>query len=158
MKGTSQSQNRNERRRAATKPNHAKGRSDDANAFFPDPDVGPARAPDDLAEELGEEFVQAVTTGDSQAEDALNADVAEEIGGPFVETSAADEMAAGTDASNPIDAHREALPRAVGGLSVSPRDDSDTLVDDRLDDDEQEVEPEQVITVKTDGRTPRRRP
>ena len=96
----------------------ARPRSDDANAFMPDPEGGPAHIGDDLAENLAEEFVDAVTGGDG-AEDAA---VSEEIGGPFVFTSAADEFAHDIDAANPPDAEREPLPRPGAGLVQSPED------------------------------------
>jgi len=44
----------------------------------------PGAEHDDLAEELGEESVEAATSGQSSAEDNLNAEVPEETGGPFV--------------------------------------------------------------------------
>ncbi len=44
----------------------------------------PGAEDDDLAEELGEESVEAATSGQTQAEDNLNAEVPEETGGPFV--------------------------------------------------------------------------
>jgi len=44
----------------------------------------PGAENDDLAEELGEESVEAATSGQSSAEDNLNAEVPEERGGPFV--------------------------------------------------------------------------
>jgi hypothetical protein len=44
----------------------------------------PGAEDDDLAEELGEESVEAATSGQNQAEDNLNAEVPEETGGPFV--------------------------------------------------------------------------
>ena len=44
----------------------------------------PGAEKDDLAEELGEESVEAATSGQYQAEDNLNAEVPEETGGPFV--------------------------------------------------------------------------
>lgn len=47
----------------------------------------PGAADDDLAEELGEESVEAATSGQTTAEDNLNQEVPEETGGPFVETS-----------------------------------------------------------------------
>jgi len=47
----------------------------------------PGAEDDDLAEELGEESVEAATSGQSSAEDNLNAEVPEETGGPFVETT-----------------------------------------------------------------------
>jgi hypothetical protein len=100
---------------------HRTARHDDAAAFVPDPDErGVARSDDDLAEDLAEEFVEAATTGEDRDQEALDASVPEEIGGPFVETSAADELAAGTDESNPIDAEAEPFPRAVGGIVAAP--------------------------------------
>ena len=44
----------------------------------------PGAEKDDLAEELGEESVEAATSGQYQAEDNFNAEVPEETGGPFV--------------------------------------------------------------------------
>ena len=85
---------------------------------MPDPEGGPAHIGDDLAENLAEEFVDAVTGGDG-AEDAA---VSEEIGGPFVFTSAADEFAHDIDAANPPDAEREPLPRPGAGLVQAPED------------------------------------
>lgn len=70
----------------------------------------PAAAEDDLAEELGEESIEAATSGQQPAEENLNAEVPEETGGPFVETRAATEFAYGPDASNPVDAERAAFP------------------------------------------------
>src|SRR5258708_39193056 len=67
-------------------------------------------ADDDLAEELGEEFVESVTSGEQAAEDMRDEEVPEESGGPFVETSGASECAYGTDASNPKDAECAPFP------------------------------------------------
>ena len=107
---------------------HARGeRPDDANAFFPDPGEGPAHAPEDLSETLAEEVVQAATTGQDADEDQLDASFPEEIGGPFVETTASEELAEGVDEMNPADAQREPLPRPVAGLVVDP------TVEERLD-------------------------
>jgi len=75
---------------------------------MPDPEGGPAHIGDDLAENLAEEYVDAVTS--------------EEIGGPFVFTSAADEFAHDIDGANPPDAEREPLPRPSAGLVQSPED------------------------------------
>jgi hypothetical protein len=84
------------------------GHSDDAGkSFLPRP-----RSGDDLAEELGEEFVETATTGEYAGEEALDQVVIEESGGPFVETSGATEFAEGTDASNPEGAEREPFPKA----------------------------------------------
>jgi hypothetical protein len=94
-------------------------RTDDANAFMPDPEGGPAQIADDLAENLAEEYLQAATQG-TDAEDDLDQVVPEEIGGPFIETSAAVEFAHDTDEANPLDAEAEPLPRAGAGLISVP--------------------------------------
>lgn len=88
-------------------------RSDDANAFLPDPGMGPARVDDDLAENLAEEFIVAVTSAEEPAEDVRDEVVAEEQGGPFLEVPASEEFDSKPDASNPPDAAREPFPRAV---------------------------------------------
>jgi hypothetical protein len=98
----------------------ARPRSDDANAFMPDPDGGPAHIADDLAENLAEEFVDTVTRGDGADDAAIDGVVSEEIGGPFVFTTAADEFAHDIDAANPPDAEREPLPRPGAGLVQPP--------------------------------------
>jgi hypothetical protein len=99
-------------------PRAARQRSDDANAFMPDPEDGPARIRDDLAEDLAEDYLQAATQG-MEVEEVHDQVVPEEIGGPFVETSAADEFAHDTDEANPEDAAREPLPRPVAGLVMA---------------------------------------
>jgi hypothetical protein len=95
-------------------------RADSADAFIRNPDDGDVNVEDDLAESLAEEFVHSATSGENQAEDTLDQVVPEEIGGPFVETSADEEFADGTDESNPADAEAEPMPRAVTGLSSRP--------------------------------------
>jgi hypothetical protein len=92
-------------------------RSDDAEAFMPDPEEGPARVDDDLAETLAEDFVRSATTGEDADDEVLEEVVPEELGGPFVETTAGEEYATGTDASNPEDAAPEPLPRVMRGLT-----------------------------------------
>lgn len=99
-------------------PHGPRQRSDDANAFMPDPEDGPARIRDDLAEDLAEDYLQAATQG-MEVEEVHDQVVPEEIGGPFVETSAADEFAHDTDEANPEDASREPLPRPVAGLVMA---------------------------------------
>jgi hypothetical protein len=69
------------------------------------------RSKDDLVEELGEGFVEEATSAEHSGENALDAEVSEERGGPFVETSGATEFAHGTDPSNPKGASREPFPR-----------------------------------------------
>jgi hypothetical protein len=83
---------------------------DDGTAFLPDPrSERHARVKDDLAEELGEEFVEGATSGES-VDDARDAPLVEEDGGPFVTTSAESQYGTGVDASNPEDAEREPFP------------------------------------------------
>ena len=93
--------------------NHHPKRSDDANAFLPDPGQGPARVDDDLAETLAEEFIVAVTSAEEPGEDVRDEVVPEELGGPFVEVPASEEFDSNPDPSNPPDAEREPFPRAV---------------------------------------------
>jgi hypothetical protein len=69
------------------------------------------RSPDRLAEELAEEFVEAATSGEDESEEALNKDVPEDTGGPFLVTSEGIEFAEGTDPSNPKGATREPFPK-----------------------------------------------
>jgi hypothetical protein len=57
----------------------------------------PGAEKDDLAEELGEESVEAATSGQTTAEDNLNEEVPEETGGPFVETSSQTVYGYGSD-------------------------------------------------------------
>jgi hypothetical protein len=93
------------------KTRHVRSRRDDhADAFLPDPDGGPARTSDDLAEELAEEFLKSATSGAYVGEDELDQEVPEESGGPFVIHPARYEFARDVDDSNPIDGSREALP------------------------------------------------
>jgi hypothetical protein len=98
-------------------------RSDDADAFIRDPGDGPARTRDDLAEALAEDFVEAATRGNEVLDEDLDRPVPEELGGPFVVTRAREELADDVDASNPTDAQREPLPRAVAGLVLPSPDD-----------------------------------
>ena len=83
------------------------GRDDgDDRAFLEAP-----RSEDDLAEALGEEAVQTMTSGEDQSDRRIENEVDEERGGPFVKTRGDDEFAGGTDGSNPSDATREPFPR-----------------------------------------------
>lgn len=66
---------------------------------------------EELAEELGEAFIEAATSGE-EAEPYRHERITEaENGGPFVETAAGEEFASGTDESNIAEATREPLPR-----------------------------------------------
>ena len=75
------------------------------NAF-----VAGSAADDDLAEELGEGAVLAMTSGEDSVGADLNHDVEEDWGGPFVESTANKEFASGTDESNIAEATREPFP------------------------------------------------
>jgi hypothetical protein len=121
-------------RKKTMKAQRLQPRSDDGNAFIPDPEGGPARTNDDLAETLAEGFVLGATQDEDGEDAALDGLVPEEIGGPFVETSGSAEFADGTDGSNPADAKREPIPRPVAGLSLRPE------VDEEDDEAESEAE------------------
>jgi hypothetical protein len=66
---------------------------------------------DELAEELGEAFVEAITSGEESESGRRDQVTAEELGGPFVYTSGREEYALDTDESNIAEATREPLPR-----------------------------------------------
>jgi hypothetical protein len=78
----------------------------DDRAFFKTSHSG-----DDLAQELGEEAVETMTSGEDQSEHLMGEVVEEERGGPFVKTRSGEEFAAGTDRSNPRGSTREPFPR-----------------------------------------------
>jgi hypothetical protein len=80
---------------------------DDDRAFL----VGQRRE-DALAAELGREFVETVTSGEDEGVELRDEDVPEEIGGPFVITTAGKEFADEPDESNPVDATREPFPKS----------------------------------------------
>jgi hypothetical protein len=88
------------------------GRTDSGDAFFPDPGEGPARTRDALAEELAEDFLSSATSGEPSLLEARDNEVTDETGGPFITTTAKQEFAKGTDASNPRGAKKEAFPTA----------------------------------------------
>lgn len=83
-------------------------RTDDDGSAFID---APKAASDDLAEELGEAAVATMTSGEDQLGPDLEAEVDEDKGGPFVETSGNTEFAGGTDESNIPEATREPFPK-----------------------------------------------
>jgi len=95
-------------------PGHAKrlldlareGKAKDSDEAF----VKGSHTSDDLAEELAESAVVSMTSGEDQLTTDLNAEIAEERGGPFVKTNGAAEFAEGTDESNTADATREPFP------------------------------------------------
>jgi hypothetical protein len=83
------------------------GRDDDSAEGF----VKGTDSPDDLAEELAEAAVANMTSGEDQLGPDLEAEVDEDRGGPFVETSGNTEFAGGTDESNIPEATREPFPK-----------------------------------------------
>jgi hypothetical protein len=70
-----------------------------------------ARAAEPLAQELGESFIATVTSGEGQEPERRDQITPDEVGGPFVVTTAGEEFATGTDESNIAEAMREPLPR-----------------------------------------------
>jgi hypothetical protein len=89
-------------------------RTDSAEAFVPDPTETRHRAADEdpLAEMLGEDYVQAATSGESTYADVADAVTMEELGGPFLESSSADEIA--DDEPETPEATREPFPTPHG--------------------------------------------
>lgn len=82
-------------------------RPDDSGAAF----IATSKTDDDLAEELAEAAVATMTSGEDQLGTDLEAEVDEDKGGPFVETSGSTEFAGGTDESNIPEATREPFPK-----------------------------------------------
>jgi hypothetical protein len=67
---------------------------------------------DALADELGAEFVETVTSGGADhGVELRDTFFDEEIGGPFVTSTAGQEFADGVDASNPRRSRREPFPK-----------------------------------------------
>jgi hypothetical protein len=70
-----------------------------------------ARRDDALAQELGREFVETVTSGEDEGVELRDEFVTEEAGGPFVTTTIGQEVAEEPDESNPLGATREPFPK-----------------------------------------------
>ena len=66
---------------------------------------------DNLAEAMGETWVETATSGEDEGEEVFDQSVPEDEGGPFVTTTAGQEFAEGTDASNPKQSKREPFPK-----------------------------------------------
>jgi hypothetical protein len=99
-------------RKVKIAPKSQRRRPDDADAFLRVKKNG-ARTKDDLADELGADFLGSATSGEEQALEARDSVTDEEVGGPFVTTPAKREFAREPDASNPEDAEREPFPSAI---------------------------------------------
>jgi hypothetical protein len=70
-----------------------------------------SRSDEPLAEEFGEAFVEAITSGEESEASRRDEVTPDEYGGPFVYTSGREEYALDTDESNIAEATREPLPR-----------------------------------------------
>jgi hypothetical protein len=70
------------------------------------------RSDDALAQELGTEFVETVTSGEDAGVELRDELVTEEEGGPFVTTTIGQEFADDPDESNPVGATREPFPKS----------------------------------------------
>jgi hypothetical protein len=73
--------------------------------------VSGRRSSDDLAQELAEEAVVAMTSGEDGLTEDFERLIDEERGGPFVTSTSRVEFAHDIDASNPEGAFREPFPR-----------------------------------------------
>lgn len=73
------------------------------------------RSRDNLAENMAEAAVTTLTTGAYQDLEDTDSLLEEELGGPFVETSAEEEIGF-DDSAYPPDASVEPFPRTLGGL------------------------------------------
>ena len=67
-----------------------------------------------LADELAEEYLSAATSGEESATGARAALTPEELGGPFVVTSAQTEFGAAVNETSPPGGDREAVPTPGG--------------------------------------------
>lgn len=65
---------------------------------------------DAMGTELAQAWVENATGADDAFREHRDEQTVEELGGPFIITRGETEFASGTDASNPIDAEREAFP------------------------------------------------
>jgi hypothetical protein len=82
-------------------------KTDDGNdkAFLNMPRTG-----EPIAEDMGEAFLEAATSGEDTEPDRHDQVTEEERGGPFITTTAGEEFAGGTDESNIAEATREPFP------------------------------------------------
>jgi hypothetical protein len=65
---------------------------------------------DSLADVLGGEFIASATSAEEVSQENRDAPNLEEVGGPFVETSAQEEFAGTVDETNPADGERAPFP------------------------------------------------
>jgi hypothetical protein len=102
--------------RPSRKKKHTEHRTrpDDGDAFFPDPGGGRAMVSDDLAEALAEGYLASATSAEEQGEETHEQQVVEELGGPFVPSTAGKEFADDVDESNPPGSRRAPFPTTSG--------------------------------------------
>ncbi len=104
-----------------------RGRSDDGNAFLPDPygdQEAEALLDDDVAaEDMARDFLAMATTGGADVSmESQDAVTDEEEGGPFLEESERLEFADDVDGNNPPDAERAPFPTPMrAGLEPAAR-------------------------------------
>jgi hypothetical protein len=124
----------------ASDPTAADRREPEAG-FIPDPGKTHAPVPDDLAEYLGESFVEAAVSGADVATETQDELVPEELGGPFVNIDLNTDLRAvfaeninlamQMDAEEELDAKLDALmdgePHADDGRPAPTRQDADGL-------------------------------
>ena len=88
-----------------------RSRADDRDAFIPDPGDGPTQGVDEFAEQIAEQYLSSATSGKGDTtEDYEDMMDDEELGGPFIITTAEQEMGYSRDSMNPDDAEVEPFP------------------------------------------------
>ncbi|WP_437630733.1 hypothetical protein [Sorangium sp. So ce854] len=86
-------------------------RTDDRDAFIPDPGDGPTEVVDEFAERIAEQYLASATSGKGDTTEDYEDEVEpEEIGGPFIITTAEQEIGYSRDSMNPDDAEIEPFP------------------------------------------------
>jgi len=76
-----------------------------------------ARSGDPTADDFGEAFLQAATSGEDSEPERRDRVTPDEYGGPFVFTSGRDEFGLDLDESNIAEATREPFPRTSRGFA-----------------------------------------
>lgn len=82
---------------ARRKHSREAARSDGGVAFLPDPESGPVLTDDELAENMGQEYLTSATSGEEATPDDGEALRVEELGEPLLETSTDEELAKDDD-------------------------------------------------------------
>lgn len=87
------------------------GRNPDKDEAATHAFISGAISAEELSEELGEAYLESATSGGQSESDRHERITPDELGGPFLVSSARREFADGTDESNIAEATREPLPR-----------------------------------------------